>query len=249
MSHNIRNLIKLLNQNKKFLFYSDSGLNDFFSGISFNIDYIWMNGLKLNNLHVYSSVYSGLDEYLDFKTIQYCPLPTLNDYDFISEINAGGSTNRNPNTPRHISNFISLKEKYLVNTDRIKKEIAVHIRCYKSEQSIISREEEIEGYLKSFFKIYSPNENYAIFSDTDCGEIFFSRIDPQNYAKIRFIVPEDNINVNDWGQKFFFRNKYTLLSLRSLYEMSFAKQIYKTAGSFTNACCVFNPACKITQLI
>jgi hypothetical protein len=249
MTQDIKDYIDSINKDKKILFFSANGLNDFFSGIALNIQYLIMNRHSLKNLHAYSNVYDNLNDYLNFKDIKYVERPILSDYDFISSAITGGNTNTYLGTSLHLSNFISLKDEYKVDYTRIKNEIAIHIRAYNYEQHKQSLDQELETYFESFSKIYSRDEKYVVFSDNDCRERLITYKNKFSLENIRFCVPNsENINSTDTTVKKNLRKKYTLLSLQSIYEMSFAKTVYKTSGHFTSTCKLFNPNCVLKQL-
>jgi hypothetical protein len=232
-----------ISSNFKILVYSfGGGLNDVFSTLSYYTDYFHKNNLNLENLH-FTSNYGDLNQYFNFKYIKYIPIPSLNEYNFISNLSVGTYTDLNIKNGLHISNLVSLKDDLKNNIKVYSNDhIAVHFRLrdLETNRRIIGNP-ELESYVNGFNKIYDKNEKYLVFSDSSIINSYLK------YDNMTFLTPDININ-EDKHAKYEIRKELLYKTISDLYIMSNCKLVYRTKGQFTNLTHIFNKNLNIKSL-
>ena len=233
-----------MNENFKLLVDVESGLNDVFSGLAYNIDFFYKNRLNYKNLH-FTSKYGDLNEYFNIDKIKYIENPNVDEYSFISVFCSGHDTNLNYSNDRHISNFIKVKDEIKKDFKSYEDYIAVHFRFMDLENGKSIEDSELNLYIDSFFKRYKKNEKYLIFSDSVVIGNKLNNIEDN----IELVLPEIDLNVGGGGQKIEKRKKFLYKTILDLYSMSTCRAIYRTKGRFVYSTKIFNKHSIIRNLM
>jgi hypothetical protein len=220
--------------NMKILSYVNSGLNDIFSNIAYNIDFCFNQKIALSNLHIYTDRYEPLNNFFNFKEIVFLTeKPDLSSYNIVSDFHKGSHTNFNIKTNKHISNFICLKEEFVNLIPNFSDHIGFHFRFQNSEMDILPCQVEAEDFLKRFNKHYSDynkGKKFIIYSDN-----FYVQKLVEGYSDVKTLTPACNINKHtNLVEKVSLRNEDTLNAILTFYSMATCSRLYKRHGQFTN---------------
>jgi hypothetical protein len=233
--------------NMKILSYVNSGLNDIFSNIAYNIDFCFNQKIALSNLHIYTDRYEPLNNFFNFKEIVFLTeKPDLSSYNIVSDFHKGSHTNFNIKTSKHISNFICLKEEFVNLIPNFSDHVGFHFRYQRPETSKFTVEEETEFLLKRFHRHYSDynkGKNFVIYSDNfDIQNVI------TNYPDVKVLTPTCNINgYENLEERFLMRKKDTLNAILTFHSMATCLKLYKLYGQFTNLAKMVNPDITISE--